>query len=232
MQPQPHEPQPDIELLRCYCENDLLGILKPRAQADIWHGDAVHRWRELQVEILGRQRPGLERMTPRQWAAARCLAAVEALAAPFVSLPEHPDWLESDDREARRSGLADAFRGYLLHLTESESRTLVAPQPAPESARDEPQDVPATDGRSDELRTAKRRDLLAPLIEAAQRECDGSFDAVVVWPVLVGYAKALRRPLIGVCDEGIKWMDASDEARYFTLKNLRDRLRNKTKTAR
>lgn len=70
----------------------------------------------------------------------------------------------------------------------------------------------------------KRRDLLAPLIEEAQKQCEHPQDAPAVWIQLSRLAEARTRPLLGVCDEGIKWQDANDEVKFLSLKNLRDRL--------
>lgn len=95
--------------------------------------------------------------------------------------------------------------------------------PAPE----EPQDAtPAP------VATNARRDLLAPVIEAAQKECGDQFDAPAVWASLARMAEAGKRPLLGVSEDGIKWQDANDEPQFFTLKNLRDRLRRSNKKAR
>lgn len=90
--------------------------------------------------------------------------------------------------------------------------------PAPE----EPQDPPAR----------ARRDLLAPVIEAAQKECGHQFDAPAVWASLVRMADARKRPLLGVSDDGIKWQDSNDEPQFLNIKNLRDRLSRSKKKAR
>lgn len=76
-----------------------------------------------------------------------------------------------------------------------------------------------------------RRDLLTPLIEAAQKECESPIDAPAVWASMVQMAEARKRPLLGVSNEGIKWQDANDATQFFTLKHLRDRLyRSKKKS--
>lgn len=75
----------------------------------------------------------------------------------------------------------------------------------------------------------RRRGLLDPVIEAAQRTCIDPFDAPVVWAALVRMAKDGKQPLLGVTDEGIKWQDANDEPKFLTLKNLRERLRRRDK---
>lgn len=79
----------------------------------------------------------------------------------------------------------------------------------------------------------RRRDLLAPLIEAAQRECVSSDDAPAIFVVLREWAttKPPRPPLVGM-DGSIRWMDGnSDQPQELSLKNLRDRLRQRRKAA-
>ncbi|WP_169169496.1 hypothetical protein [Acidovorax sp. SRB_24] len=76
-----------------------------------------------------------------------------------------------------------------------------------------------------------RRDLLDPVIEAAQKACGNLYDAPAVWAMLVQMAETGKRPLLGVSDDGIKWQDANDEPQFFKLKNLRDRLRRSSKQA-
>jgi hypothetical protein len=70
----------------------------------------------------------------------------------------------------------------------------------------------------------KRRDLLTPAIEAAQKACGNPFDAPAVWDEMVKLARQQKHSLLGVSDEGIKWVDSNDETRFFKLGNLRDRL--------
>lgn len=74
------------------------------------------------------------------------------------------------------------------------------------------------------LPVKKRRDLLTPLIEEAQKQCKRPHDAPAVWVQLSRLAEGGSRPLLGVCDDGIKWQDANDEVKFLSLKNLRDRL--------
>jgi hypothetical protein len=70
-----------------------------------------------------------------------------------------------------------------------------------------------------------RRDLLTPAIEAAQRACEDIFDAPAIWGVMSEMALAQKYRLLGVSEDGIKWIDANDETQFFKLKDLRDRLR-------
>lgn len=76
-----------------------------------------------------------------------------------------------------------------------------------------------------------RRDLLTPVIEAAQKECGDQFDAPAVWASLVRMAGAGKSPLLGVSDDGIKWKDSNDEPQFLNIKNLRDRLSRSKKKA-
>ena len=74
-----------------------------------------------------------------------------------------------------------------------------------------------------------RRNLLTPVIEAAQKNCVNPLDPPDVWASLVLMAGTGKLPLLGVSDEGIKWQDANDEPQFLTLKNLSDRLRRSKK---
>lgn len=74
-----------------------------------------------------------------------------------------------------------------------------------------------------------RRDVLTPAIETAQKECPDPFDAPAVWAVLVSMAGAGAAPLLGTSDEGIKWLGSNDEAKFLSLKGLRERLNRKKK---
>jgi len=71
----------------------------------------------------------------------------------------------------------------------------------------------------------KRRDLLSPVIEAAQRECGEPYDAPAVFAVLKNFAESQKKPLIGgVTEDGIQWEDEKGEPQFLSLKNLRERL--------
>ena len=74
-----------------------------------------------------------------------------------------------------------------------------------------------------------RRNLLTPVIEAAQKNCVNPLDPPEVWASLVLMAGTGKLPLLGVSDDGIKWQDANDEPQFLTLKNLSDRLRRSKK---
>ena len=102
---------------------------------------------------------------------------------------------------------------------------------APEPQAAKPSPAPTVSSASNAPARA-RRDLLAPVIEAAQKECEDQFDAPAVWASLVCMAGAGKRPLLGVCDDGIKWQDSNDEPQFLNIKNLRDRLIRSKKKAR
>lgn len=101
-----------------------------------------------------------------------------------------------------------------------------APVPKPQAAAP----APVADSASSAPGNA-RRDLLVPVIEAAQRECEDPFDPPAVWAALSQMAQAGKRPLVGVTEDGIKWNDAEDNPQFFKLASLRDRLRRIKKKA-
>jgi hypothetical protein len=75
----------------------------------------------------------------------------------------------------------------------------------------------------------KRRNLLDPIIEDAQKTAKNPLDAAEIWPKLVDMAKEKKKPLFGVTDTGIQWMDANDSPKEFTIKMLRERLKRRGK---
>lgn len=89
--------------------------------------------------------------------------------------------------------------------------------------------VPVTAESAGDVQHKARRDLLDPVIEAAQKTCADPFDAPEVWAALTKMANDRKLPLLGVTDEGIKWQDAIDEPRFLKLKNLRERLQRRKK---
>lgn len=78
----------------------------------------------------------------------------------------------------------------------------------------------------------KRRDLLAPAIEDAQRSCTDIFDAPAVWAKLRLMAEQGRRPFIGVSEDGLKWVNSDDDTQFLSLNNLRDRLKRQKRALR
>lgn len=91
--------------------------------------------------------------------------------------------------------------------------------------------IKGLEGGSGDIREAQspalRRDLMASVIEQAQKRCDNAEDASAVWVKLVDMANKGLPPLIGVSEDGIKWLDGNDQPQFLTLKNLRDRLRRR-----
>ena len=74
----------------------------------------------------------------------------------------------------------------------------------------------------------KRRDLLSPLIGAAQRECHDQNDSQAAFSVMRRWAqeKPPRPPLVGLtCDGRIQWRDSNDKPKELTAKALGQRLR-------
>lgn len=78
---------------------------------------------------------------------------------------------------------------------------------------------------------AKYQDLLASRIEDAQKTCGEPFNAPAVWGELVKMTEKKTTPLHEVTDEGLRWLDGANKVQFFTLKNLRDRLRNQKNNA-
>jgi hypothetical protein len=110
------------------------------------------------------------------------------------------------ERDIRIAG-DDAVKTAAAH--HAKPATLVEPGPTATAAR---------------LRT--RRDLMKPVIEAAQCECKDKYDAAEVWTVLVRKCKEGCPPMFGRTEDGIQWTDSEDGTRIFSRKNLNDRLRN------
>ena len=79
--------------------------------------------------------------------------------------------------------------------------------------------------RSASPRNPKRRDLLTPAIELAQKACNDPYDVPAVFAELRRLASEKVRPLIGVAPEGIQWTDGNDDAKFLSLNSLRERLR-------
>lgn len=77
----------------------------------------------------------------------------------------------------------------------------------------------------------RRRDLLAPLVEQAQRECQDPTDAPAVFSVLREWAKRTppRAPLIGVTEDGrLQWLDSNDKPQELDARALRKRVQRRT----
>lgn len=76
----------------------------------------------------------------------------------------------------------------------------------------------------------RRRDLLAPLVEQAQRECQAPTDAPAVFSVLRDWAKRTppKPPLIGVTEDGrLQWLDSNDKPQELNAKALKKRIQRR-----
>jgi hypothetical protein len=82
--------------------------------------------------------------------------------------------------------------------------------------------------------TKKHRDLLAPLVEAAQRACDNESDTSAVFTTLKAWAKEKepRAPLMGVTEDGrIQWLDSNDTPKELDKESLAKRMLRQQKPA-
>jgi hypothetical protein len=77
---------------------------------------------------------------------------------------------------------------------------------------------------------SQRRGFLTPFIATAQRACADPYDTPSVWAKLREMAMAKTAPFLGATDEGLQWIDGSDQTQYLSLRNLRERL-NRQKNA-
>ena len=103
------------------------------------------------------------------------------------------------------------------------------PVPAAEQAAPpEPvQAAPAAEKEPSQGRTRRRRDLLAPLVEKAQRECSNPSDSAEVFALLRNWAQIRPPlpPLFGVTEDGcIQWRDSNDNPKELSIDALRGRI--------
>lgn len=82
-----------------------------------------------------------------------------------------------------------------------------------------------TPGTSARTKAPVREDLLSPLIKTAMDECGSDASAAQVFTLLREWAAGKQRPLIGVTDDGIQWIDASDAARATSQKAIGQRMK-------
>lgn len=103
----------------------------------------------------------------------------------------------------------------------------IGPQPLAEPALET--ELAQQNAQATTVKRRTRRDLLAPLVEKAQRECHSTpCDTPVVFALLRQWASspAPHAPLVGVTVDGnIQWRDANDSPKELTLRALRERLR-------
>lgn len=119
--------------------------------------------------------------------------------------------------------------GYDVHALADEYTAPEARQAEPQPAPENTPAAPLMTEGSVKAQPRARRDLLTPAIEAAQKVCQNTFDAPAVWAAMAEMAMAQKHRLLGVSEDGIKWIDANDEPQFFKLKDLRDRLRRMKK---
>lgn len=140
----------------------------------------------------------------------------------------------------RGEDAAELVRRYLTGETDAEKEAgplptvnhADAPAAQPAGQQDAPGsngDTAQTERDTEAAYRQKRRNLLSPVIEKAQRQSGNRYDTASVWLELVKMAQAQESPLIGVTEDGIKWADGNDELKYLSVKNLRDRLKRELK---
>lgn len=71
--------------------------------------------------------------------------------------------------------------------------------------------------------TKARRDILTPVIELAQKQCDNPKDAAEVWAVLAKLADEKKPPLRGATEDGLQYLKNGDVA-IFKRGSLKKRL--------
>ncbi len=118
--------------------------------------------------------------------------------------------------------LADAF---LLHAQERGT-----PAADAAGAADEPEEGQ----RATAHRVARRRDVLAPIIEALRRDAADPDDRVSLWAGLLALADGRGRPppLLGVADGAVQYRADNGEAAFLSRKSFMDRMRRAAKKAR
>ena len=91
-----------------------------------------------------------------------------------------------------------------------------APEPQPES---QPQTLEVVRNST----KPKRRDILTPVIEMAQKTCNDPNDTAAVWGVLQVLAEKKQAPLIGSTEDGLQYLEGGI-AKIFKRDALRKRL--------
>ena len=131
---------------------------------------------------------------------------------------------------------ASAFAAWLASQSENPSEHIAAwfeavgvnTQPQPEALR-----LPTAPPATVTTQTTKHRNLLAPLVEAAQKACDSANDAAAVFTMLKTWAQESkpRAPLVGVTEDGrIQWRDSNETPKELDRKALTKRLQRQQKT--
>ena len=91
-----------------------------------------------------------------------------------------------------------------------------APEPVPES---QPKTLEVVRNST----KPKRRDILTPVIEMAQKTCNAPNDTAAVWGVLQVLAEKKQGPLIGSTEDGLQYLEGGT-AKIFNRDSLRKRL--------
>jgi hypothetical protein len=170
-----------------------------------------------------------EPYNPKTWAKTQSAAAAHIVKAALPEVPlgenaaELLHWLNAAQahRNWRRVLGAAIQAGELTLLDYDSGLPVEMLGNATDSARHD-EDKPAVVAPQP---TIRRRDPLTPAIELAQRGLDNRYDPAAVWVRLQAAARAKVPPFISAEDEGLKWLDELSNARFFKIKDLRDRLR-------
>jgi hypothetical protein len=78
----------------------------------------------------------------------------------------------------------------------------------------------------------KRRNILSPVIEQAQRECIDRYDVAEVWNMMCDLARRRQKPLYGVVEDGIQYTDEFDRPKVLRKKALSERLKRRKGSVR
>lgn len=129
---------------------------------------------------------------------------------------------------------AQAFAAWLAAQKETPSEHIAAWfEAVGVNTQPEAPPVPTATPATVTTQTTKHRDLLAPLVEAAQKACDSATDAAAVFTKLKTWAQEdkPRAPLVGVTEDGrIQWRDSNDTPKELDKKALAKRLQRQQKT--
>ena len=124
---------------------------------------------------------------------------------------------------------APAFAAWLAAQPETPSAHIAAWfEAVGVNTQDEAPPVPIANPTTGTIQTTKHRDLLAPLVEAAQKACDSASDAAAVFTKLKTWAQEdkPRAPLVGVTEDGrIQWRDSNDTPQELSIRALKSRLK-------
>ena len=148
-----------------------------------------------------------------------------------VRLGEFAAWLSRLGFEMPNE-LATLAKGQQSQMEKTQHGNGTAPTPTT-GPTDDPTAQRRVLGAPVAVRPAKRRDLLAPRIEEAQKLSPDPYDSPAVWAHLLVMARLAHPPFVGDAgDEGLKWIaNNKEEVQFFKFANLRDRLARQKKAA-